>query len=171
MSGIINSAGSKSGIIGNIKTLSGETFATPSNLSNIPSLANSSATNYTLGTLNIPNAGIWKVDVTLRMGWNNFTAGFIKIWLDGAAGGSTLVRMVIENPSQSQANANLGTSYWWIIDVKTGNTFNYTVTLTLHNANSDSDTVFHVNDSNGVPSMTAIKLRDTTSTGTGMAEL
>ena len=171
MSGIIGSAGSKSGVIGNIKTLSGETYATPSNLSNISSLSNSTATDYTLGTLAIPNAGIWKVDTTLRMGWNNLTGGYIKVHLIGAVSGTTNARMVLENPSQSMANANLGTSYWWIIDVKTGNTFNYTVTLSLRNQNTDSDTVFHVNDSNGIPSMTAIKLRDTTTTGTGMAEI
>ena len=170
MSGILNSAGAKSGEIDNVKTLSGETYAAPSSLSGI-TMTNATATTYTLGTLGIPSAGVWKVDITLRMGWHNFSGGYIRIGLSGAVSGSTNERMVLENPSNIQANGNIGQSHWYLIDVKTGNSFNYTITLNCRNANGDSDTVFHVTDSNGVPTMMATKLRDTTTAGTGMLQL
>ena len=135
------------------------------------------AQNVTVGTLTIPSPGIWRVEGQFRLKWTA-TTYFGKMFLstttnsltgeigDHSSGGSanTAVRMIYERVGNNSF-ANLLVTPSWIIDVPTGLTSGDTIYFIMQASASDAGAAM-VNDINGQQGGQAIKIAETTTSGT-----
>lgn len=135
------------------------------------------AQNVTVGELTIPSPGIWRVEGQFRLRWAAATY-FGKMFLstttnsltgeigDHVSGGgaNTAVRMIYERVS-TNGNGNLLVTPSWIIDVPTGLTSGDTIYFIMQPSASDSQAGM-VNDVNGQQGGQAIKIAETTTSGT-----
>lgn len=135
------------------------------------------AQNVTIGTLTIPSPGIWRVEGQFRLKWSA-TTYFGKMFLstttnsltgeigDHSSGGSanTAVRMIFERVGNNSF-ANLLVTPSWIIDVPVGLTSGDTIYFIMQPSASDSSASV-VNDVNGQQGGQAIKIAETTTSGT-----
>jgi len=135
----------------------------------------SSSTNVTLGELNIPGPGIWRVEAQLRMRWGS-NGYFAKMFLStttnslsgeiyrAGAGSNTAVRMLYERINVNSFG-NLLITPSWIIDVPTGLTSGDIIYFIIQPSGADASALNN-NDSNGQPGAQAIKIAETTTSGT-----
>ena len=135
----------------------------------------SSSTNVTLGELNIPGPGIWRVEAQLRMRWGS-NAYFAKMFLSttdaslsgeiyrAGAGSNTAVRMLYERINVNSFG-NLLITPSWIIDVPTGLTSGDIIYFIIQPSGADASALTN-NDANGQPGAQAIKIAETTTSGT-----
>lgn len=135
------------------------------------------AQNVTVGTLTIPSPGIWRVEGQFRLKWAN-NGYFAKMFLstttnsltgeigDHVSGGgaNTAVRMIHERINMNSF-ANLLVTPSWIIDVPTGLTSGDTIYFIIQASGSDAGASM-VNDVNGQQGGQAIKIAETTTSGT-----
>ena len=133
----------------------------------------------TIGSLAIPKPGIWRVSTQMRIRWGN-TAYFLKMLLTTSSqagnsstiqneiftsGGSanSAVRMIYERVTVSTFG-NLVLEPAWIVDVPTGLTSGDTIYFSVQPSGADSYALNN-NDANGRPGAHAIKIAETTTSG------
>jgi len=135
------------------------------------------AQNVTVGTLTIPSPGIWRVEGQFRLKWAAYTY-FGKMFLstttnsltgeigDHSSSGSanTAVRMIYERVT-ANGNGNLLVTPSWIIDIPLGLTSGDTIYFIMQPSASDGGAAC-VNDVNGQQGGQAIKIAETTTSGT-----
>jgi len=125
------------------------------------------------GALPIPSPGIYRVTAFCRLRWNVGSSYYKMALFSSTSNTSNLTedRLIIEHIEDDHGGfANVGMSADWIIDVPTGNTSGANVYVGFFAQAADS--VFRcVNDGNGRPYFMATKLRETTTSGTTLAEI
>jgi len=131
--------------------------------------------NVTLGYLDIPGPGIWKYEAQLRIRWGS-NAYFQKAFLSttdnsltgeiyrAGGGANTAVRMMLERVTVNSFG-NLLLTPSWIIDVPTGLTSGDRVYLIVQPSAGDGQALNN-NDANGQPGAHAVKIAETTTSGT-----
>ena len=131
--------------------------------------------NVSLGYLDIPGPGIWKYEAQLRIRWGN-VAYYQKCFLSttdnsltgeiyrAGGGANTAVRMMLERITVN-AFGNLLVTPSWIIDVPTGLTSGDRVYLIVQPSGNDGQALNN-NDPNGQPGAHAVKIAETTTSGT-----
>jgi len=123
--------------------------------------------------LPIPKPGIYQVTAFIRLRWSNASNYYKMALFSSTSNSSKFVedRMLIEHLNDDSGGfANIGVSADWIIDVPTGNTSGHNIYWGMYAQSADS--VFrNVNDGNGRPYFMAKKLRETTTSGTTLAEI
>lgn len=131
---------------------------------------NTNNTYATLGTITLPS-GIWVVSYQSRFGFSNHAA-YHKIALSGSTtsgGVFTTWRMVSERIAQASSNANMPGNHMWYIDIANGSaTRNISV---ISYQSGSSNTAFYQDDSNGQTGIIAWKLRESTTSGTGVSNV
>ena len=139
----------------------------------------SSGNFVTIGSLAIPKPGIWRVSTQMRIRWGN-TAYFLKMLLttSSQAGNSSTIQNEIFTSSGSANSAvrmiyeritvtdfgNLVVEPAWIVDVPTGLTSGDTIYFSVQPSGADSYALNN-NDANGRPGAHAIKIAETTTSG------
>ena len=139
-----------------------------------------SANNFvTIGSLPIPKPGIWRVSTQMRIRWGN-VAYFTKMYLTSsgqagnsstivneiyAAGGSanSAARMLYERITVTSFG-NLVIEPAWIVDIPTGLTSGATIYFSVQPNGADGYAMNN-NDPNGRPGAHAIKIAETTTSG------
>ena len=139
-----------------------------------------SANNFvTIGSLPIPKPGIWRVSTQMRIRWGN-VAYFTKMYLTSsgqagnsstivneiyAAGGSanSAARMLYERITVTSFG-NLVIEPAWIVDIPTGLTSGATIYFSVQPNGADGYAMNN-NDQNGRPGAHAIKVAETTTSG------
>jgi hypothetical protein len=140
----------------------------------LPNITFGTANTYqTLGSISIPTSGIWMVRTDLRLRTN--ASGFIRARLIDAssnevtAGDSssadTATRMLAELIGTPSSFNNIHVAASWILDMPTGLTYGSNITIQAYPTVSTSTNSI-VNDSNGRPTLSAIKLNSTSTSGT-----
>jgi len=171
-----NSPSEKLDVSGNAKFT--QTFITEDDKTNVfreITQVESSAQGWMVstGALPIPSPGIYRVTAFVRLRWNVGSNYYKMALFSSTSNTSNLTqdRMIIEHIEDDHGGfANVGMSADWIIDVPTGNTNGANVYVGFFAQAADS--VFRiVNDGNGRPYFMATKLRETTTSGTTLAEI
>ena len=132
---------------------------------------NSNNTFVHLGNITLTSSGIWVVSYQSRFGWNNHSA-YHKVALSstsGSAGVFTTYRMVAERIGVQSGNANMPGNHMWYIDVHNGNS-----TQAVHVISYQSGTAsgsFYQDDLNGQTGIIAWKLRESSTSGTGISNV
>ena len=133
----------------------------------------------TIGSIAIPKPGIWRVSAQMRVRWGN-VGYFLKMLLTTSSqagnsstiqneiftsGGSanSAVRMIYERVTVSTFG-NLVLEPAWIVDVPTGLTSGDTIYFSVQPSGADSYALNN-NDANGRPGAHAIKIAETTTSG------
>ena len=133
----------------------------------------------TLGSIAIPKPGIWRVSTQMRIRWGN-VAYFLKMMLTTssqagnsstianeifAAGGgaNSATRMLYERITVTTFG-NLVIEPAWIVDVPTGLTSGDTIYFSIQPSGADTYALNN-NDANGRPGAHAIKVAETTTSG------
>ena len=133
----------------------------------------------TIGSIAIPKPGIWRVSTQMRIRWGN-TAYFLKLYLTTSAqagnsstianeiytssgGANSAPRMIYERVTVTDFG-NLCVEPAWIVDVPTGLTSGDTIYFSIQPSGADSYALNN-NDSNGRPGAHAIKVAETTTSG------
>jgi len=139
----------------------------------------SSGNFVTVGSLAIPKPGIWRVSAQMRIRWGNvdyFTKMYLttssqagntstianEIYVAGG-GANTASRMLYERVSVNSFG-NLVIEPAWIVDVPTGLTSGDTIYFSLQPNGADGYALNN-NDANGRPGAHAIKVAETTTSG------
>lgn len=134
-----------------------------------------SSANVSLGYLDIPGPGIWKVEAQLRIRWAS-TTYFAKMFLSttdnsltgeiyrAGAGANTAVRMLYERLGNN-GFGNLLITPSWIIDVPTGLTSGDRIYFIIQPSGADGSALNN-NDDNGRPGAQGMKIAETTTSGT-----
>jgi len=128
-----------------------------------------------LGGISIPSAGKWLLWSQLRIRFGA-TAYFIKAGLFTSSssgtgeildsGGSNQLRMLIERVATNGGSfGNLLLTPEWFVDMPTGLSYPFTVYLQVQ-ANASDVQSLNNNDFNGVPTISALKVAATTTSGT-----
>ncbi len=120
--------------------------------------------HFELKSFTIPERGIWQINAELRMGFSN-NAGFFRTYYGVSSAGGQVgnARMIIENlgnSSNGTANANFSMCNTFSFGEQL--TYPYTVYLNGYQSGTASSSVFIQSDTNGYPTVHAIKLRDQT---------
>ena len=133
----------------------------------------------TIGSIAIPKPGIWRVSTQMRIRWGN-TAYFLKLYLTTSAqagnsstianeiytssgGANSAPRMIYERVTVTDFG-NLCIEPAWIVDVPTGLTSGDTIYFSVQPSGADVYALNN-NDSNGRPGAHAIKVAETTTSG------
>ena len=133
----------------------------------------------TVGNITIPKPGIWRVSAQMRLRWNGGDY-FTKMYLTSAAqagnsntiaseifaageGANSASRMLMERVTVSTFG-NLLVEPAWIVDVPTGLSSGGTVHFTILPTTADG-LALNNNDANGRPGAHAIKIAETTTSG------
>ena len=133
----------------------------------------------TVGNITIPKPGIWRVSAQMRLRWDGGNY-FTKMYLTSAAqagnsgtiaseifaageGANSASRMLMERITVSTFG-NLLVEPAWIVDVPTGLSSGGTVHFTILPTAADSYALNN-NDANGRPGAHAIKIAETTTSG------
>ena len=133
----------------------------------------SASTWVNLGDIDIPQSGIWMIraDLRLRGGGSGFVKGRIgtsssggEIGSTGGGGANTAIRMLKEQVGHEGSFYNLHVAPSWIIDCPTGATYPLSIYLHVQASASDSQNLNN-NDANGRPTLSAIRVNGTTTTG------
>ena len=123
------------------------------------------------GGVTLPSSGIWVVSYQSRFGFNNHAA-YHKVALSTSttSGGIfSTYRMVAERISQSSANANMPGNHMWYIDVANGNSTKAINVISYQSGTSGG--AFYQDDGNGETGIIAWKLRESTTSGTGVSNV
>ena len=132
---------------------------------------NSNNTFVNLGGITLPSSGIWVVSYQSRFGFSNHAA-YHKVALSTSTtsgGVFSTYRMVAERISQSSANANMPGNHMWYIDVANGNSSKSVYVISYQSGTSN--TAFYQDDGNGETGIIAWKLRESTTSGTGVSNV
>ena len=133
----------------------------------------------TIGGIAIPKPGIWRVSTQMRIRWGN-VAYFLKMMLTTSAqagnsstianeifaaggGANSATRMLYERITVDTFG-NLVIEPAWIVDVPTGLTSGDTIYFSIQPSGADSYALNN-NDPNGRPGAHAIKVAETTTSG------
>lgn len=140
----------------------------------------SSSNFVTLGSITIPKPGIWRVSTQLRLRWGS-NAYFVKMYLTEssqtgssgtiadeiyASGGSanSNSRMLFERISVNSFG-NLLLEPTWIVDIPLGSSSGDTIYFSVSPSGADSQALNN-SDANGRIGAVALKIAETTTTGT-----
>lgn len=132
---------------------------------------NSSATYAHLGNITLPSSGIWVVSYQSRFGWSGHSA-FHNVALSstsGSAGIFTTARMVAERIGVQSSNANMPGNHMWYIDVHNGNSTKAVHVISYQSGGATSS--FYQDDVNGQTGIIAWKLRESSTSGTGISNV
>jgi len=124
---------------------------------------------YSCGSIALPSSGLWRLTYQARTGCNNLN-GFIYCTISTSSSIANEVatrRMLVERVQQYNSNLNLGSTTEWYIDVATGNTGGATIYL-LAGATGTYGSAFMQDDTNGQTGIFATKVRESTTSGTGV---
>ena len=133
----------------------------------------------TVGNITIPKPGIWRVSAQMRLRWDGGNY-YTKMYLTSAAqagnsgtiaseifaageGANSAPRMLMERITVSTFG-NLLVEPAWIVDVPTGLTSGGTVHFAIYPTAADAQALNN-NDANGRPGAHAIKIAETTTSG------
>lgn len=128
---------------------------------------------FQIGGISIPSSGIWLVQSMLRIKWGSNTYFISAALSTGSGNGSgvfTDLRMLVERVSVNTFG-NLGVSPSWCVDMPTG--LDYSSGQTIYQQiyfDAGDASAANFNDGNGRPIIRAIKLKETTTTGTTITE-
>lgn len=124
------------------------------------------------GSLPIPESGVWHFEVFYRIRWGG-NAYFITASLSTGSGNNSGIftqnRMILER-IETNTFGNLGTSARWVVDCPTGATYPLTLYSQIYYQAGDTYNG-NYNDSNGFPYMKAIKLYESTTSGSTVDDI
>ena len=158
-----------------------ETLSNHVAVSEFSAVGYTSANNYvTVGNIAIPKPGIWRVSAQMRLRFSDGVDYFTKMYLTSAAeagnsgtlaneifaageSGHSASRMLIERLSV-QTFGNILVEPAWIVDVPTGLSSGGTVHFSILASGADAYALNN-NDTNGRPGAHAIKIAETTTSG------
>ena len=167
--------------------LTGKVATGHETLSNHVAVSEFSAVGYTsanvyvtVGNIAIPKPGIWRVSAQMRLRFSDGVDYFTKMYLTSAAeagnsgtlaneifaageGANSASRMLMERVTVSTFG-NLLVEPAWIVDVPTGLSSGGTVHFTIYPTAADAQALNN-NDANGRPGAHAIKIAETTTSG------
>ena len=133
---------------------------------------NSHNTFVNLGGLTLPSSGIWVVSYQSRFGFKSHSA-YHKVALSTSTtsgGVFSTYRMVAERIGNHDTNnANIAGNHMWYIDVANGNSSKSVYVISYQNGSST--TAFYQDDGNGETGLIAWKLRESTTSGTGVSNV
>lgn len=170
MSGIIG-RGSKTGIIGGTPKFNDVSWDGTDVVTPVACAATSTmtaSTNYDLGTVAIPEEGIYYVFCNLRWAFTDTNAGYVRVGLHSGTG-ITNQKMQFEQlgAAASTANINLHTSFI----VNFHNYPQYPMDVILRAFNTTENGKFLQNDSNGINNYGAIKIARSSTTSSGTTQI
>ena len=133
---------------------------------------NSNGTYVNLGGLTLPSSGIWVVSYQSRFGYKAHSA-YHKVALStstSSGGVFSTYRMVAERIGNHDANnANIAGNHMWYIDVANGNSSKSIYVISYQSGTSTA--AFYQDDGNGETGLIAWKLRESTTSGTGVSNV
>jgi len=174
------------GKLANSLDLTGKVATGHETLSNHVAVSEFSAVGYTsanvyvtVGNIAIPKPGIWRVSAQMRLRWDGGNY-YTKMYLTSAAqagnsgtiaseifaageGANSAARMLMERITVSTFG-NLLVEPAWIVDVPTGLSSGGTVHFAIYPTAADAQALNN-NDANGRPGAHAIKIAETTTSG------
>tara|TARA_R100001510_G_scaffold15976_1_gene13381 strand:- start:403 stop:1002 length:600 start_codon:yes stop_codon:yes gene_type:complete len=142
------------------------TANTPVVFNNVSAALTTSSGWQQSGSISIPESGIWHVECFYRIRWGGNTY-YIKSALGtSSSNGSGLItehRMILERIT-TNTFGNYGMPAYWFIDCPLGATYPLTLYSQIHYQSADFYNGNN-NDSNGVPYIKAMKMYESTTSG------
>jgi hypothetical protein len=159
-------------------TLNGYTPSLSYVTANLSAVGFTTANWTSLGSIQIPSAGIWRVWANLRIRVSGTSAQteYVKcsLFSSGTSGTGELLnsgvaqeRMLLEKIAaiSGQSFINLLCAPEWIVNMPTGQSYPYTIYLQIQSSVADAQGLNN-NDANGVPTFNAYKIAPTATSGT-----
>jgi len=128
----------------------------------------------TIGSITIPTSGLWMVRTDLRL--RTTGSGFINARLIDASSNEiqssagTATRMLAENIDSPTSFNNIHVAAGWLLDMPTGLSYGSNITLQCQPTTAATTNAI-INDVNGIPVITAIKINTTSTTGSTVTTL
>ena len=133
---------------------------------------NTSGGHFNVGSISLPSSGIWVVSYQSRFGWFNHNA-YHKVALSTSSSSSDIFstyRMVAERiGNNGTSNANMPSNHMWYINVANGNTSGKTINVIVSMSSGSATAAFMQDDGNGETGIIAWKIRESTTSGTGVS--
>ena len=139
---------------------------------NTPNALTTNASWHQSGSIAIPESGVWHIEVFYRLRWGGnsyFIAGALGTLSSNGSGIFTQNRMLLERMN-SNTFGNLGTATRWVVDCPLGATYPLTIYSQIYYQSGDAYNG-NYNDSNGFPYIKAVKLYESTTSGSTVDDI
>lgn len=134
---------------------------------------NSNNGAWNLGSIALPSSGLWVIMFQSRFGFNAHAA-YHHVAMSTSSSSSDIFgtyRMVAERVgTEGSSNANISGSHFWNIDVANGNTSGKTIHIIARQSGTATGAFFQ-DDGNGQTGIIAWKLRESSTSGTGVTNV
>lgn len=131
-------------------------------------------TNVNAGSIALPSSGIWIVGYQSRIGGRDM-AIYLQCALSTSTSSSDVFstyRMLTERvDNEGTSNLNIGQWSTWYIDVANGNTGGKTIYVNVGVSSGSTTAAFLQDDVNGQTGIIAWKIRESTTSGTGVSNV
>lgn len=124
---------------------------------------------YSLGSIALPSSGLWRITFQARTGGSGLSA-YINCAISTSTSISNQIgtrRMLVERVAATSSNINLGQNAEWYIDVADGASGATIYVLAGYSGSVSS--AFMQDDVNGQTGVFATKVRESTTSGTGVS--
>jgi hypothetical protein len=135
---------------------------------------NTTGGHFNVGSITLPSSGIWIVSYQSRFGWFNHLA-YHRVALSTSSSNTDIfstARMVAERiGNNGTSNANMPSNHMWYINVANGNTSGKTINVIVSMSSGSATAAFMQDDGNGETGIIAWKVRESTTSGTGVSNV